>query len=280
MYFINVRWLSCGKVLNRFNELLPEIMVFMEQQNMTKQLEIIKTSAWRHELFFLCDLINHLNELNLKLQGREQFVWDMAKIVNEFRLKLILFKTEINANDLTHFPTLQKHFDICFIENKSDDEICFVKYIDTLIDEFETRFSDFKKHDVAFKFIKNPFDFDSAKIAQLSEIFEEKEAHLTFDIALIQEETHLKNLPCIEMWKRLIKENSFLVLKKVVPKYFCLFSSTYACECTFSGLVRRKSKYRTMLSQQSLESEMRCGLCKNEPDFTEMSKQKECQPSH
>lgn len=46
-----------------------------------------------------------------------------------------------------------------------------------------------------------------------------------------------------------------------------MFSSTYVCECTFSSLLRRKSKYRTMLSQESLESEIRCELCKTESEF-------------
>lgn len=280
MYFINVRWLSCGKVLNRFSELLPEIMAFIEQENMMKELEIIKTSAWRHELFFLCDLINHLSQLNLKLQGREQFVWDMAKIVDEFKLKLVLFKAEINDNDFTLFPTLNKHFEICFIQDKNNDKIRFIAYIDVLIDEFESRFSDFEIHELAFEFFKNPFDFDLNKIAQLSDILQVKVAHLTFDVALLQKQNHLKNLPTIEMWKNLVSENSFLVLKNVLPKYLCLFSSTYVCECTFSSLVRRKSKYRSMLSEKSLESEIRCELCKKKKNFAEISKSKACQPSH
>lgn len=158
MYFIKIRWLSCGKVLNRFKELLPEIMVFIEEQKMTDQLEIIKSTEWRHELFFLCDLINHLNTLNLKLQGRGQFVWDMARSVAEFKLKLILFKTEIEADDFSQFPSLKEHFSICFVEDKNRDKVRFVKYLSTLIEEFETRFSDFKKHALSFKFLKSPFN--------------------------------------------------------------------------------------------------------------------------
>lgn len=280
MYFITIRWLSCGKVLIRFKDLLPEIMAFIKEQNMGEQFEVIQTSAWRHELFFLCDLISHLNALNLKLQGRNQFVFDLAKSVHEFKLKLILFKTEIEANDYSNFPVLNEHYDICFIENKNNDKIRSVFYLDVLIDEFETRFSDFKNHDLAFKFLKNPFYFDSEKVTQLSENFAVKQAHLEFDIGLIAQENHLQNLTYIEMWKRLLSENSFLVLNDVVPKYLCMFSSTYVCECTFSSLVRRKSKYRTMISDISLESEIRCELCTTEPDFMSMAKSKQFQPSH
>lgn len=265
MYFINITWLSCGKVLVRFKDLLPQIMAFIEEQKMDEQFEIIKTSSWRHELFFLCDLVSHLNALNLRLQGRSQYIWDLIKIVNEFKLKWILFKSEINSNDFTDFPTLDEHFSICFIEDKTSDKIRFIEYLDILFEEFETRFSDFEEHELAFKFLKNPLDFDSAKITELSEIFAVKKPHLEYDFALISKESHLKSLPHIEMWKRLMSENEFFVLKDVVLKYVCMFSSTYVCECTFSSLVRRKSKYRSMLSQQSLESEIRCELCQSEP---------------
>lgn len=276
MYFINIRWLSCGKVLNRFNELLPEIIQFVEAEKMDSQLETIKSYAWQHELFFLCDLVNHLNELNLKLQGREKLIFDLVKTVNEFRLKLDLFKNEIEEEDYTCFPTLLKNFDEPGVYNTNR----FIEFIDVLISEFDTRFSDFKLHDLAFKFIKNPFDFDSTKIDELSKIFEVKKSHLEFDFALVKGEDQLKTLSCTEMWKRLVSEHSFLVLNDILLKYFCMFGTTYLCESTFSTLLRRKNKYRNMLSQCSLESEIRCELSKNEPDFVKMAKTKECHPSH
>lgn len=77
--------LSCGKVLNRFKDLLPEVIVFIKDQNTINQFEIIKTTERRHEIFILNDLINHLNAVNLKLQVREQFLWDLAKSIAEFK---------------------------------------------------------------------------------------------------------------------------------------------------------------------------------------------------
>lgn len=56
MYFITIRWLSCGKVLNRFYEMLTEIGQFVEQQKMEAQFELI-TPAWKHELFFFMALL-------------------------------------------------------------------------------------------------------------------------------------------------------------------------------------------------------------------------------
>lgn len=156
------------------------------------------------------------------------------------------------------------------------DKVRFNKYLDILIGQFETRFSEFKEQNLALKFLKNPFDFNSTKLTELSEIFAVKKTSLEFDFALIEQESQLKSLTCVEMWKRVISENSFLVLHDVVLRYMCMFSSTYVCECTFSSLVRRKTKYRTMISQECLESEIRCELSNTEPNFLTIAKSKEC----
>lgn len=71
VYFCSVRWLSCGNVLNRFKELFGEIATFLKQQKLEEDYEQIFLPVWQHEMFFLCDIMNHLNELNLKLQGNE-----------------------------------------------------------------------------------------------------------------------------------------------------------------------------------------------------------------
>lgn len=60
-----------------------------------------------------------------------------GKIVNESKLKLILFESEINIGEFTHFYSLNKHFNICFINEKKNDKVLFVKYLDILIDESE-----------------------------------------------------------------------------------------------------------------------------------------------
>lgn len=121
------------------------------------------------------------------------------------------------------------------------DNDAFVQFLDALIDEFDTRFSDFKEYDLAFKFLKNPFIFDQEKTQRLSDIFKTKKTHLDFDIALIQDETHLPNELSGALWSRLLSYCDFMVLKTIVPKFPCMFSSTYVCESKFSSLARRKT---------------------------------------
>lgn len=80
---------------------------------------------------------------------------------------------------------------------------------------------------------------------------------MNYHISLLAEDVQMKNELTDVMWHRLISNRTFLVLNKLFLQFLCIFGSTYDSEATFSSLVRRKSKYRTMLSQNSLESELR-----------------------
>lgn len=202
------------------------------------------------------------------------FIYDLARTITEFTWKFTVFKEQIEENDFGFFPTLHSHL------VEIGDTLPFVQFIDRLIEKFESRFQDFKKYGLAFQFIKNPFIFDENKTEELSELLEVKKTSLKYDNSLLKEGVQGNIELTEEMWSRLISDHSFLVLHEIIPKFLCLFGSTYVCESTFSSITRRKSKYRSCLSQNSLESEIRCELCKTTPDFHTFIENKECQPSH
>uniref|UniRef100_A0A6P7HAE6 General transcription factor II-I repeat domain-containing protein 2A-like n=1 Tax=Diabrotica virgifera virgifera TaxID=50390 RepID=A0A6P7HAE6_DIAVI len=62
----DVRWLSRGKFLDRFQELLPEIISFLEE--LGDDTHLLQNEKWLSDVTFLSDLTNHLNVLNLELQ--------------------------------------------------------------------------------------------------------------------------------------------------------------------------------------------------------------------
>lgn len=275
MYFCNVRWLSCGKVFNRFKDLLSEIITFLREQKLEEEYQEIQSQEWQQEMFFLCDITNHLNELNLNLQGKGKFVWDLYRLVSEFKAKLKTFIAQLQEKDFTNFfPILESH------QEEINDTFRFEQYIEKLIGGFDSRFEDFKNFSLAFQFIRNPLIFDESKAEELSEIFSVSKTSLNHDISLLAEEIQAKNESIDGMWRRLILDHSFLVLDKIIPKFLCMFGSTYVCEATFSSLVRRKSKYRTNLTENSLESEIRCELCTVKPDFHKLVENQQCHPSH
>jgi len=275
LYFNNVRWLSCGQVLNRFYDLLPEIETFLTKQNFCEELEEILTDEWKEQFYFMCDITKHLNELNLKLQGKQKFIWKLFKDIFEFKLKLGAFKDQLAEDDFTFFSTLNAHKKKIVYRTE-----LFVQSIEVLIEEFESRFSDFSRYEVAFKFFKHPFIFDKTHAKELSEILNVRKTHLEFDLSLVASETYIPGEKCEAMWARLLSENSFLVLIKIVPQFLCMFGSTYVCECTFSSLARRKNKIRNKLSQENLEAEIRCEIFEDTPDFHKIALNKQCHPSH
>ena len=102
----DVRWLSKGKALQRFWELLEHVQEFLRQLNSTnacKHLELITSEQSLSRIAFLTDFFQHMNVLNLKLQGEKCTVVDLWKQVRSFKLKLQLFITDIKSNML-HFP--------------------------------------------------------------------------------------------------------------------------------------------------------------------------------
>lgn len=195
----------------------------------------------------------------------------------------------INESKISSVNSAKKCFD-CTNEalykkaNSSDDNEYdknrFLEILDVLIEEFDSRFIDFKQHDLSFRFIRNPFNFDVTKIGELAKSLGLKETSLAFDLKLLENESRLKNETVETFWNRMLNEHAFLELQKVIPKFASMFGSTYVCESNFSSLARRKNKYRNRLLQECLESEIRCELLDGSLDFLEMSKAKQCQISH
>lgn len=79
-----VHWLSTRTALERFMDLLPVIQEFTAQ---TKQADLCHVSDDKSALVvaFLADITEHLNVLNLKLQGNG---WSAAACVREWRFSL------------------------------------------------------------------------------------------------------------------------------------------------------------------------------------------------
>ncbi|XP_029657512.1 general transcription factor II-I repeat domain-containing protein 2A-like [Octopus sinensis] len=109
-YYTAVRWLSCGNVLNRFYKLRSEIDIFLTSKN--NYYPELSDLAWLSKLSFLVDVTTHMNELNLKLQGKENLICDFYRIIKAFRQKLMLFESQLGFSELDKIES-----DIILFEN-------------------------------------------------------------------------------------------------------------------------------------------------------------------
>jgi hypothetical protein len=161
--FANVRWLSRGKVLERFTSLLPQFRDFLVEKCQIEKFSDIESPSWQCDLHFLCDIMAHLNALNVKLQGKGKVICEQAHHIQEFKSKLNLLLAQTQKDDLTHFANLARFLD--------KNEQCglldvkwqlYVNWMKNLSQKFESRFSDFNDFKLAFQFLYDPFHFDTA----------------------------------------------------------------------------------------------------------------------
>ena len=89
LYHTEVRWLSRGNVLKCFFAFRNEIASFMKMKNMA--VPLLADAIFQCNLAFLSDITHHLNELNLKLQGKKQIIAQMYDHVKSFKVKLRLW---------------------------------------------------------------------------------------------------------------------------------------------------------------------------------------------
>lgn len=179
--YCEVRWLSAGKFLEKFFAIRKEIFLFLQDELPTKLDEFkffFEDLDSLCELALITDVTSHLNILNLKLQKTDQIISQLVSHVDSFRRKLLLFKNQLENNILYFFPSCQ----ILFKEHGTNCNFKSQIYIiDSLIKQFDTRFSDFEtlKNDLIL--FENPL---TAQIEKQSLEFQEELCDLQCDLSL------------------------------------------------------------------------------------------------
>ncbi|KAK1338958.1 hypothetical protein QTO34_019627 [Cnephaeus nilssonii] len=99
LMYNNVRWLSRGKVLERFVECFEEIKVFLDDKDLGNFPQL-NNDKWVNTLMFFTDLSVHINELNLKLQGFGKSFDVMFGYIKAFESKVKIFKRDVETKTL------------------------------------------------------------------------------------------------------------------------------------------------------------------------------------
>ena len=148
LYHTEVRWLSCKKILKHFSALRNEITLFMERKN--KPVPLLADSTFQCNLAFLTDIVQHLNELNLKLQGKKQIITQMYDHIKLFKVELGLWIKQLDEGNSVHFLNLKS--------TEKVESKCLKIYVDLLSNlyhQFECTFQILKDYSHNFNFFQH-----------------------------------------------------------------------------------------------------------------------------
>ena len=157
LYHTEVRWLSRGNVLRRFFSLRQEIALFMAMKD--NDVPQLSDPSFLSDLAFLTDVTQHLNELNLKLQGSKQVITVMYDSVKSFRCKLSLWAKQLELNNLAHFPALQS---LPQVEPERVKDYSAI--VSQLLEEFDRRFCEFRAIEPQFSLFSTPVTVDAESV--------------------------------------------------------------------------------------------------------------------
>lgn len=267
-----VRWLSVGNVLGTFFQLLDPIKQFLLEKGISyPQLE---DPQWLLDLSFFTDIVQHLQTLNLSLQGKGKLVSDLAQNVFSFYNKLRLFQKDLETKTYAHFKCLKIISDSLPDEDVKTEE--YVCKISRLAEEINNRFSDLRTLKRSFLFLENPFAIDVVGDGcPVAPPIVTDTAAVELELLELHEDEGLKGLKIngcstIEFWKN-VPQGKYPKTKECAKRLISIFGTTYTCESLYSTLKFVKSKHRAELSDEHLSELVRTALTNYQPDFKKLT---------
>lgn len=263
LWYSTVRWLSIGQVLKRFFVLMSEVKQHFKNCNQVNFIELLESEDFIIKLAYLVDIFEHLNTLNLSLQGPNLTVISGNEKLRAFSDKLNLWAERVERDDFAPFPTL--------------NELKKGQYIATDIKEHLKRLRIKMKHyfprldNQNQNWIAEPFLLNVPRNVSIEICNEQVE--LRNDVVM---KTKFSVLDTTPFWFEVKKK--YPQLADLAFQTLVQFCSTYKCEQGFSVMNNIKNEQRTRLN--NLDDELRVALSVTRPKLVKLALNLQSQPSH
>jgi hypothetical protein len=264
LYYTAVRWLSAGAFLARFFELREEVEQFLQVKGKNELLNVFAIEHFHERLAYIVDILEILNQLNLKLQGKGGNVLSHTDHIEAFLGKLELYRKRVEQGNLIMFPRLKQVRSEQHLPDIVLQEIIY--HITQLEDEFRKYFPMDKSN---YHLARNPF---TCQVSDVPEEAQEEFIELIND-STVKDAYQEKTLE--DFWCHMMK--SYPIVTRISLHAILPFSTTYLCESAFSSLLALKTKQRNRLL---IEDDLRCTLADRVPRFDVLIRNMQAHPSH
>ena len=204
-----------------------------------------------------------------------KFVASLYDHEKAFQRKLILLQQQLKKGDLTYFTACKKLTE----ENRNGNETLLLlrceKYINMFENvkrEFQRRFSDFCSHESESMLFSDSFHCDP----------ESAPTNIQLELIELRESSDLKSffrdLPLDKLYASVLA-SIYPALRKHASRMAFLFGSTYICEKTFSIMNFKKSKRRTALTDEHLQSIFQISTTQHTPRYEKLIREKSHLPT-
>ena len=109
---------------------------------------------------FFTDFSLHLNELNVKLQDFGKSVDVMFGMIRCFERKLSTFQRDSESGAFKYFPRVKLLFNEASRKNIEQHVAQFVEFLKSVIDQFSSRFLQFRQVEKTIQLIKYPDEIE------------------------------------------------------------------------------------------------------------------------
>lgn len=232
----------------------------------------------------------------------------MLEEISAFERKMTVFARDAQNGTLFHFPSIREFKET----NNQIDCDYFYRAIIAMQAAFGERFSDFRKEKPTLSFPVTPLDIVPSLLntaaftgvskpdlaieladiadkdmwvnkfkslmAELEEIARQKAVHTKEHKWSPMEKLPRPDKLVFETWSAI--PDAYINMKKNAFGVLSIFGSTYLCEQVFSSMNFIKSKYRSRLTDESLQSCIKIRVTSYSPDIGKICSEHQTQKSH